>query len=211
MTQILNIGLPTSRLPENVATPGQVGETAAAPQSGATFEEQFRLNIAALSGVQDGKESGKETGKESGKGDAQESGKLLPVSAALTLDGHATLQRLPGGTAVMLGEEQPTEQSLKDFAVQQGMDAGALAVLFARYPGQAAVLKTAASEAATAAAPTAALATAPSSSAITSSSASVGWACGRRCRGGRGGGGAAAAAAAGDERSLVGPVPGLFQ
>ena len=148
MTQLLNIGLPTSRQPEKVGTPGPVGEAAAAPQSGATFEEQFRLNIAALSGVQDGKE----TGKESGKGDAQESGKLLPVSAAVTLDGHATLQRLPGGTAVMLGEEQPTEQSLKDFAVQQGMDAGALAVLFSRYPGQAVLLKTAASEAATAAA-----------------------------------------------------------
>ena len=141
MTQLINIGLSTSRLPEDAAMQGQgSSESDLAQQSGVTFEQQFRLNVATLSGEKSGNQRG------------QESGKQLPVAAAVVLPADAIVQRLPGGTAVMLGEELPTEQSLKDFAAQQGMNADALAVLFGRYPGQAELLKTVASEAATLAA-----------------------------------------------------------
>ena len=110
MTQLINIGLSTSRLPEDAAMQGQgSSESDLAQQSGVTFEQQFRLNVATLSGEKSGNQRG------------QESGKQLPVAAAVVLPADAIVQRLPGGTAVMLGEELPTEQSLKDFAAQQGM------------------------------------------------------------------------------------------
>ncbi len=167
MTQLINISRPTSSLPEDVALQVQgVDESALAPRSGVTFEQQFRLTVAAL--------SGKQSGKESGKVDGQESGKQLPVSALVALPADAIVQRLPGGTPVMLGEELPTEQSLKDFAAGQGMNADALAVLFGRYPGQAALLEAAASEAAAAVAITAAAATTTTATAgLTSATAAT--------------------------------------
>ena len=138
MTQLINIGLSTSRLPEDTAMQGQgSGESGLVQESGVTFEQQFRFNLATLSGEQSGNQRG------------QESGKQLPLAAAGVLPADTIVQRLPGGTAVMLGEELPTEESLKDFAAQQGMNADALAVLFGRYPGQAELLKAVASEGAT--------------------------------------------------------------
>lgn len=143
MTQLINIGLSTSRLPEDAAMQGQgSGESGLVQESGVTFEQQFRFNLATLSGEQSGNQRG------------QESGKQLPLAAAGVLPADTIVQRLPGGTAVMLGEELPTEESLKDFAAQQGMNADALAVLFGRYPGQAELLKAVASEGATMAAAT---------------------------------------------------------
>ena len=143
MTQLINIGLSTSRLPEDTAMQGQgSGESGLVQESGVTFEQQFRFNLATLSGEQSGNQRG------------QESGKQLPLAAAGVLPADTIVQRLPGGTAVMLGEELPTEESLKDFAAQQGMNADALAVLFGRYPGQAELLKAVASEGATMAAAT---------------------------------------------------------
>ena len=114
------------------------GDSASLPESGATFEQQFRMNVAALKGKESGNENGNQSGNESGKAEGQESGNHLPVSVAVALPADAIVQRLPGGTPVMLGEGLPTEQSLKDFAAQQGMNADALAVLFGRYPGQVA-------------------------------------------------------------------------
>jgi len=143
VTQLINIGLSTSRLPEDTAMQGQgSGESGLVQESGVTFEQQFRFNLATLSGEQSGNQRG------------QESGKQLPLAAAGVLPADTIVQRLPGGTAVMLGEELPTEESLKDFAAQQGMNADALAVLFGRYPGQAELLKAVASEGATMAAAT---------------------------------------------------------
>jgi len=166
VTQLINIGLSTSRLPEDTAMQGQgSGESGLVQESGVTFEQQFRFNLATLSGEQSGNQRG------------QESGKQLPLAAAGVLPADTIVQRLPGGTAVMLGEELPTEESLKDFAAQQGMNADALAVLFGRYPGQAELLKAVASEGATMAAATTPVTTAttatPVNQAITATTATT--------------------------------------